>query len=335
MSDEELLDTSILGAFLDHAGAPDHAEASWVALEETDASPATGSAEPEPVPDWREELALKMQEYRTRRKLRGPKYPSLQLPFEQPFEPFRPVSAESASRSSLALERPLEDIADSFEVRYAPELVEAPKPAEAVPATTNLIEFPRYAENPAWDGLAEPFIEQPRILDAPELAPPEPALGGILLEPQEEAQVPATDAALRPASIGRRCAAALVDLLVVGSAAALWGWIFWKAAGEIPPRTELLVSPTGIAGGLWLGYQFLLMIYSGTTLGLRLCRLELVSLDGTIPGRKRRRWRLLASWLSALSLMLGYAWVLLDEDRLCWHDRITCTYLRVRERQLS
>jgi hypothetical protein len=28
--------------------------------------------------------------------------------------------------------------------------------------------------------------------------------------------------------------------------------------------------------------------------------------------------------------MLGYAWVLLDENRLCWHDRITRTYLRVR-----
>ncbi len=24
---------------------------------------------------------------------------------------------------------------------------------------------------------------------------------------------------------------------------------------------------------------------------------------------------------------MGYAWVFLDEDSLCWHDRITHTYL--------
>jgi len=35
----------------------------------------------------------------------------------------------------------------------------------------------------------------------------------------------------------------------------------------------------------------------------------------------------LASYLSAASLGMGYAWVFLDEDVLCWHDRTTHTYL--------
>ncbi len=43
--------------------------------------------------------------------------------------------------------------------------------------------------------------------------------------------------------------------------------------------------------------------------------------------RRLRRWRVLASYLSAVSLGMGYAWVFLDEDSLCWHDRITHTYL--------
>jgi hypothetical protein len=34
-----------------------------------------------------------------------------------------------------------------------------------------------------------------------------------------------------------------------------------------------------------------------------------------------------ASVLSGLSLGLGYAWCWLDEDQLCWHDRITRTYM--------
>jgi len=30
---------------------------------------------------------------------------------------------------------------------------------------------------------------------------------------------------------------------------------------------------------------------------------------------------------------MGYAWVFLDEDALCWHDRITHTYLAPKNRE--
>jgi hypothetical protein len=29
---------------------------------------------------------------------------------------------------------------------------------------------------------------------------------------------------------------------------------------------------------------------------------------------------------------MGYAWLFLDEDSLCWHDRITHTYLAPKKR---
>jgi hypothetical protein len=60
-------------------------------------------------------------------------------------------------------------------------------------------------------------------------------------------------------------------------------------------------------------------------------RLELARFDGTATSRSLRRWRVLASYLSAASLGMGYAWVFLDEDVLCWHDRITHTYLAPRK----
>ena len=124
--------------------------------------------------------------------------------------------------------------------------------------------------------------------------------------------------------------------MFVVSAGALWGWVASKITHEIPPRLELVPCAVVVGGVLWLGYQYLLMVYSGTTLGLRACRLELAALDGetsnAIPARKQRRWRLLASLLSAGAMMLGYAWAFLDEYQLCWHDRISRTYLRVRER---
>jgi uncharacterized RDD family membrane protein YckC len=286
--------------------------------------------------DWREELAAKMQSYRTRRKPRSPKYPSLQLPFEMPlekFESFSPASTEAVAWSALALEPSLVESEQVDGPQFTPELVPTSCPAETASATTNLLEFPRYAEAPSWSELAEPLIEQPRILDAPELVPLGPALGGILLEAPEGSQPLSTqDLPLHPASISRRSLAAIVDVAFVGSAAVLWGWIFSKITHEIPLRPQMMLPAAVLFTVLWLVYQFLLMVWSGTTLGLRACCLELVSLDGPIPKKKERRWRLLASFLSAASLMLGYTWALLDENRLCWHDRITRTYLRVRER---
>jgi hypothetical protein len=65
---------------------------------------------------------------------------------------------------------------------------------------------------------------------------------------------------------------------------------------------------------------------------LKLAKLQLSCFDGAAVPRKTRRWRVLASVLSALSLALGYAWCFLDEDRLCWHDRITRTYMAPKQR---
>jgi len=88
----------------------------------------------EPVRDWREELAAKMHDYRTRRKPRVPKYPSLQIPLQLPietFDTFRPVSAD-ISLSANALEPTVQS--GRVEVQLGPELVEPASVPEPVPA---------------------------------------------------------------------------------------------------------------------------------------------------------------------------------------------------------
>jgi uncharacterized RDD family membrane protein YckC len=97
----------------------------------------------------------------------------------------------------------------------------------------------------------------------------------------------------------------------------------------------MLGLAAGIPSLFWATYQYLLIVYSGTTPGLRLAGLELARFDGTPTHCSLRRWRVLASYLSAASLGMGYAWVFLDEDLLCWHDRITHTYLAPRKRRAS
>jgi uncharacterized RDD family membrane protein YckC len=207
--------------------------------------------------------------------------------------------------------------------------------ATAKLTTGKLIEFPRSWTPPVapLGQLAEPVTDRPRILEAPEVVPPPPALGGITIETAQPAQNekrPGIDMPVRRAAVHRRIFSALLDDVIIAMACALFGGVFWKITGIRPPRLQVLGLTLGLSALFWAAYQYLLLVHSGTTPGLRLARLELARFDGRPAGRSLRRWRVLASFLSAASLGMGYAWVLLDEDSLCWHDRITHTYFAPR-----
>ena len=102
-----------------------------------------------------------------------------------------------------------------------------------------------------------------------------------------------------------------------------------------PPEIQLLTLAAGTLAVFWAGYEYLLIVYSGTTPGLHAAGLELTRFDGSSTTRSLRRWRILASYLSAFSLALGYAWAFLDEDSLCWHDRITRTHFGEKKTPLT
>jgi uncharacterized RDD family membrane protein YckC len=311
---------------------------------------------------WRDELSARLNRYRSRRKVRPPRYPSLSLRFE-PFESSPRINASSGSlppstfepvsNQALALDgvRP-EPSAAEADVRTGQALVAESAPApvshpagyvsaghSAGHATAKIIEFPRFAWGPPTpppDQLAEPVSERPRILDVPEVEPPPPALGGIIMEATEHPEAekrPGIDIPLQSAPLGLRIVAAFVDGIIVAVASALFGFIFWKIDALRPPQIQLLGLAAGIPCLFWAAYQYLLVVYSAGTLGLRLAGLELARFDGTATTRSLRHWRVLAGWLSAVSLGMGYAWVFLDEDALCWHDRITHTYMAPKKRR--
>jgi uncharacterized RDD family membrane protein YckC len=292
---------------------------------------------------WRGELSARLTRYRARRKIPPPRYPSLNLQFG-PLDPVTrtdlprietpPASYQPMSEQALALD---ESGSDSFTSGVAPT-VQAPVPVinPVAPPSAKIIEFPRFAwapPPPPPDQLAEPVGTAPRILEVPESAPPPPALGGITIEPAQQEEVerrPGIDIPLRSAPLGRRMIASALDSVIVLLACALFGGIFWKITGLRPPLTQVLGLVAGVPTVLWAVYQYLLIVYSGSTPGLRIAKLDLSRFDGTKAPRALRRWRVLGSYLSAASLGMGYAWVFLDEDALCWHDRITHTYLAPR-----
>lgn len=339
---------------------PSDSAAAKTAPPEVDSEGGTSTEVGDPEA-WRGELSARLNRYRARRKARPPRYPSLGLRFEA-FESTAansngaslPASTfEPASNHALALDgirhEPLAVSETDVQSRPSPVNAAPPlgysnsghsntrSPAIGSP-TAKIIEFPKFAWGPPTpppDQLAEPVCEKPRILEVPEMEPPPPALGGITIEAVKREEVqkrPGIDVPLQSAPLGLRVVAALIDGVILALASALFGFIFWKISAVRPPVAQILGLAAGIPCLFWAAYQYLLVVYAGNTPGLSLAGLELARFDGSSTTRSLRRWRVLAGYLSAVSLGMGYAWVLLDEDSLCWHDRITHTHFAPKRR---
>jgi uncharacterized RDD family membrane protein YckC len=298
---------------------------------------------------WRAEVAARLDRYRSRRKQRAPRYPSLRLKFDAlepgwsdiaaktapPSPANQPIASPLATAAALAPVLPEVEESSSpdpvmaqEDIHAAPEQYDSPAPE----STGKIIEFPRYGWPPPQRGdeLAEPVMTQPRILDVPEVAPPPPALGGMLIETEErpeEEKRPGIDIPLQSAPIEKRLLATAIDGIIVLGAAALFGYIVFRLSHPKFPLLQIASLCAGLTAILWACYQYAFLVYSGTTPGLRCVKLRLSRFDGRPVNQSLRRWRVLVSFLSAASLGMGYAWHFMDEDALCWHDRMTHTYI--------
>ena len=291
------------------------------ALHTSEESPERLSASPL-ADDWRNQVSAKVNSYKAR-KPQQDRYPSLRLPFEPP------QTRERSTASFVQSFSPIEEAPTRTEWRE-PE----PLPPVVYEATARVIEFPRSSSAAPGidigDELAEPVIARPRIVEAPELLPPPPALGGILIEavqqPEPERR-PGFEIPLQAAPFSRRIVAGAIDALVVTVALVSFGYVFFRITGSTPRWKLGSEVAATLFCVLWPVYQYAFLVFSGTTPGLRLTGLRVHRFDGTPASRNLRRWRVLASLLSCASLGLGYAWCFLDEDQLSWHDRITRTHL--------
>ena len=290
------------------------------AAEISEASTSEKSAGGASSPDWRDQVSAKVSRYRSR-KPREDRYPSLSLQLQFEASPLRDQT-------------PPEAVADApVEIRTWAEIPEVQAPRETtvvMEATARVLEFPRPVLLPSrGEELADPVMARPRIVEAPELLPPPPAMGGILIEPlaaEETDRLPGLDVPLQSSPFSRRLLAGLIDAALVAIALAAFGYIFFRMNG-VPPVRIAAEMVAALLAVLWPAYQYAFLVFSKTTPGLWLTKLEVTRFDGRPASRSLRRWRVLASLLSCASLGLGYAWCFLDEDQLSWHDRITRTHL--------
>ncbi len=125
----------------------------------------------------------------------------------------------------------------------------------------------------------------------------------------------------------RRLGAVFYDSLLLAALLMLVSFVYIPLVGRIlPPAVsrpfyQLLLLAVSYAyfAGFW--------VRGGQTLGLRTWKLRLIGRDGGPVTWSRATWRFLAAMFSWLCLGLGFLWVVVDPEKLAWHDRLSNTRL--------
>ncbi len=129
------------------------------------------------------------------------------------------------------------------------------------------------------------------------------------------------------ASIDERRIAGLIDtgclLFAYGAFLTLFGslggqFTFSKLSAAVCVTTFVIV---------YLQYFALFTVFGGTTPGMMLRGLHVVSFSGESPAPRQMLWRSVGYMLSAGTFFMGFLWAMWDEDALTWHDRLSHTYL--------
>lgn len=129
------------------------------------------------------------------------------------------------------------------------------------------------------------------------------------------------------ASMDERRIAGLIDagclLFAYGGFLTLFGslggqFTFSKLSAAVCVATFVIV---------YLQYFALFTVFGGTTPGMMLRGLHVVSFSGETPTPRQMLWRSVGYMLSAGTFFMGFLWSMWDEDALTWHDRLSRTYL--------
>ena len=140
---------------------------------------------------------------------------------------------------------------------------------------------------------------------------------------------------LPAATLEERRIAAVIDgaclLFAFGAFLALFGAVggvftVSKLSGAVCLATFAIV---------YLQYFAIFTIFGGTTPGMMLRGLQVVSFTGEPPSPRQMLLRSAGYMLSAGTMFLGFLWSMWDEDTLTWHDRISRTYLHAAENSVE
>ena len=128
-----------------------------------------------------------------------------------------------------------------------------------------------------------------------------------------------SEISMEKAGAGARLASFILDVIIIEVV-----WIIYVIFNLIFSIGIALVAAVFI---LIIGY-FTYFFGNGQTPGMKIMKIKLCRTDGTYPiGYTRGFLRWIGMIISGLILDLGYLWILIDENKQGWHDKIADTYV--------
>ena len=128
----------------------------------------------------------------------------------------------------------------------------------------------------------------------------------------------------------------LMSVAVVGAIAllqstlgffTLYGLLGRRLVQSDPFRDAVVAVIALIGAVIAIGYPVGFWVLLGQTPGKLLMGLRIARINGQPLTIRRALLRYVGYWLSAIPLGLGFLWVLADDRRQAWHDKLAGTYV--------
>ena len=133
------------------------------------------------------------------------------------------------------------------------------------------------------------------------------------------------------ASIDDRRLAGAIDLICLLFAYGGFLGLFGSLGGHLTLSKLSAAVYVSTFAVVYLQYFALFTIFGGTTPGMMMRGLQVVSFSGEPPAPRQMLLRSFGYLLSAGTFFLGFLWAMWDSDELTWHDRLSRTYLGVEQ----
>jgi uncharacterized RDD family membrane protein YckC len=237
---------------------------------------------------WRGELSQRVEAYRTRRRKFAPNAAQSQFSFDDP-------SNKMAPHTSTAVAEPPASDEEDFSFTIA---IGRPSKKRALEESRTVIDV---SQPPDLEAGAQSQVVEDERKSLPGLHP--------------------------VASIDDRRLAALIDFCCLLFAYGGFLMLFGSLGGQFTlSKLSAAVYATTFAI-VYLQYFALFTIFGGTTPGMMMRSLQVVSFSGEPPTPRQMLLRSAGYMLSAGTFFLGFLWAMWDEDELTWHDRLSRTHL--------
>ena len=293
----------------------------------------------QPEPEWRREVAERLESYRARRRKHRPLDVRGNVPGDsQPFLALQPENRE-ASRSKSAF--PDRGNGDGYDQLGSDGNGHSNGNGHASShqagnghANETVRSFPvvEFAETEPGEDAGEytrrraalRIAARPRRQDRFEITVAQPQFDFSVNDTQE---LHPRDEERPVADLRERRLAGIVDAAILGVTCAGFFLLFKALGGEFSFSRFGIASCLASVYLVYAQYFVLFTVFTGVTPGMMLRGLEVLTLDGHAPATRHLLWRSFGYLISAAAVFLGFLWAWWDDDHLTWQDRISQTYV--------